>query len=192
MTDNDSKKRSSKIQLTFVALAFGAPLLLATWMYKSDRWQPDIGSNNGTILQPIVNIADRLPSSPVVSLTEQQWLMLYVNTDSCDEVCLGVLYRLRQSRLMLANEMSRVTRVFLHGESTPDKVFLAEQHAGLITITDIDLVNLLAGKQPAEHRPGGIYLIDPFGNLVMYFSPDLPPGEMVEDIKHLLKLSRIG
>ena len=190
--DNDGKKRGSKMQLSLVALAFGAPLLLATWMYKGDHWQPDRGSNNGTILQPIVNIADRLPSSPVVPLTQQQWLMLYVNTSSCDKDCLEALYRLRQSRLMLANEMSRVTRVFLHGESTPDRVFLEEQHAGLITITDKSLANLLAGKQPAEHGPGGIFLIDPLGNLVMYFSPDLPPGEMVQDIKHLLELSRIG
>ena len=190
--DNDRKKRGGKIHLAFVALAFGAPLLLATWMYNNDHWRPDSSSNKGTILQPIVNIADRLPSSPVVPLTERQWLMLYVNTDSCDEGCFEALYRLRQSRLMLANEMSRVTRVFLHGESTPDRVILEEQHAGLITITDKDLVNLLAGKQPAEHGAGGIYLIDPLGNLVMYFSPDLPPGEMVEDIKHLLKLSRIG
>ena len=189
---NDGKKSSGKMQLALVALAFGAPLLLATWMYKSDHLQPDSGSNYGTILQPIVNLTDLLPSSPVVPLTEHQWLMLYVNTSSCDQGCLEALYRLRQSRLMLANEMSRVTRVFLHGESTPDRVFLKEQHAGLITITDKDLVKLLAGKQPAEHRPGGIYLIDPLGNLVMYFSPELPPGEMVEDIKHLLKLSRIG
>ena len=190
--DNDGKNRSSKMQLTLIALAFGAPLLLATWMYKSDHLQPDGGSNYGTILQPIVNLTDLLPSSPVVPLIQHQWLMLYVNTSSCDQGCLEALYRLRQSRLMLANEMSRVTRVFLHGESTPDRVFLKEQHAGLITITDKDLVNLLAGKQPAEHRPGGIYLIDPLGNLVMYFSPELSPGEMVEDIKHLLKLSRIG
>ena len=190
--DNDGKNRSSKMQLTLIALAFGAPLLLATWMYKSDHLQPDGGSNYGTILQPIVNLTDLLPSSPVVPLIQHQWLMLYVNTSSCDQGCLEALYRLRQSRLMLANEMSRVTRVFLHGESTPDRVFLKEQHAGLITITDKDLVNLLAGKQPAEHRPGGIYLVDPLGNLVMYFSPELPPGEMVEDIKHLLELSRIG
>ena len=192
MMDNDGKKRSGKIQLAFVALAFGAPLLLATWMYNSDQWRPDSSSNKGAILQPIINIADHLPSSPVVPLMEQQWLMLYVNTDSCDEGCFEALYRLRQSRLMLANEMSRVTRVFLHGESRPDRVILAEQHSGLITITDNDLVNLLAGRQPAEHGPGGIYLIDPLGNLVMYFSPDLPPGDMVEDVKHLLKLSRIG
>lgn len=192
MMANDGKKRSGKKQLALVALAFVAPLMLATWMYTGGHWVPEGGSNYGTILQPIVNLADELPASPVVALTENQWLMLYVNSDSCEQNCLEALYRLRQSRLMLANEMSRVTRVFLHGESAPDKVFLEEQHAGLVTITDKNLEILLASKQPAEHRQGGIFLIDPLGNLVMYFSPDLLPGKMVEDIKHLLDLSRIG
>ncbi len=189
---NDVKKRSGKKQLALVALAFFAPLMLATWMYMSGRWLPERGSNYGTILQPIVNLADELPASPVLALTEQHWLMLYVNSDSCDQACLEALYRLRQSRLMLANEMGRVTRVFLHGESAPDRVFLEEQHAGLVTITDKGLEILLASKQPAKDRQGGIFLIDPLGNLVMYFSPDLLPAEMVEDIKHLLDLSRIG
>ena len=192
MMDNAARKRSGKLQLGFIALAFGVPLALATWMYKSDHWLPDSGSNYGAILQPIVNLADLLPSSPVVPLTEQQWLMLYMNSGSCEKDCLEALYRLRQSRLMLANEMNRVSRVFLHGESAPDTVVLAEQHAGLISIIDKDLEDLLGDKQPAEQTPGGIFLIDPLGNLVMYFAPELPPGEMVEDIKHLLELSRIG
>lgn len=192
MIDNVEKKRSGKMQLGFVALAFGVPLMLATWMYKSDRWLPDSGTNYGAILQPIINLADLLPSSPVVPLTEHQWLMLYMNSGPCEKDCLEALYRLRQSRLMLANEMKRVSRVFLHGESAPDKVVLEEQHAGLISITDKDLEDLLSEKQPVEQTPGGIFLIDPLGNLVMYFAPDLPPGEMVEDIKHLLELSRIG
>jgi len=190
--DNDSNKSRGKLQLALVALAFGAPLLLATWMYKSDHWLPAGGTNYGSILQPIVNIADLLPSSPVVPLLDNQWLMLYVHNAPCETACLEALYRLRQSRLMLANEMNRVTRVFLHGESTPDRVFLEEQHGGLVTIIDQDLGDLLGAKRPAEQGAGGIYLIDPLGNLVMYFSSDLPPGEMVEDVKHLLKLSRIG
>jgi hypothetical protein len=161
-------------------------------MYSSDRWQPGGSTNYGTILQPIVNVADLLPTSPVVPLADSQWLMLYTHSAPCEKDCRQALYRLRQSRLMLANDMNRVTRVFLRGESAPDKVFLEEQHAGLVTITDKDLENLLGSKRPTEQMPGGIYLVDPLGNLVMYFSPDLPPAEMVEDIKHLLDLSRIG
>ena len=66
------------------------------------------------------------------------------------------------------------------------------QHAGLITMTDLSLARLLEEKRPAELLPGGSYLIDPLGNLVMYFPPNLDPKEMVGDIKHLLKLSHIG
>jgi hypothetical protein len=80
----------------------------------------------------------------------------------------------------------------LHGDSPPDKVFLQERHQGLITIRDIGLFQLLRESSPGDTRPGGIYLVDPLGNLVMYFPPDLDPRDMVDDIKHLLEFSRIG
>ena len=99
---------------------------------------------------------------------------------------------MRQSRLMLGKEMDRIRRVFLHGHSPPDTVFLADEHQGLITIEDSRLDSLLKNKKPAELPAGGYFLIDPLGNLVMYFRPDIDPSDMVDDIKRLLKLSRIG
>ena len=54
------------------------------------------------------------------------------------------------------------------------------------------LSDLLFSKKPADLEAGGYYLVDPLGNLVMYFEPDIEPSAMVEDIKHLLELSRIG
>ena len=47
-------------------------------------------------------------------------------------------------------------------------------------------------NKPTELPAGGYYLIDPLGNLVMYFRPDMNPSDMVDDIKRLLRLSRIG
>jgi len=80
----------------------------------------------------------------------------------------------------------------LHGDTVPDTVLLAEQHAGLITLTDSGFTELLQNKKPAELSAGGYFLVDPLGNLVMYFRPDIDPSDMVEDIKRLLKHSRIG
>jgi hypothetical protein len=37
-----------------------------------------------------------------------------------------------------------------------------------------------------------IWLVDPLGNLMMRYPPDEPPRGMMEDIKRLLRLSRIG
>jgi hypothetical protein len=53
-------------------------------------------------------------------------------------------------------------------------------------------MGLLDNKRPAALPAGGYYLIDPLGNLVMYFRPDIDPADMVDDVKHLLRLSRIG
>jgi hypothetical protein len=88
--------------------------------------------------------------------------------------------------------MDRLVRVFLHGESAPDTVYLADEHAGLITLSDSGFSTLLKNKRPSELSAGGYYLVDPLGNLVMYFPPDIDPSDMVEDIKRLLKFSRIG
>ncbi len=93
---------------------------------------------------------------------------------------------------MLGKEMDRVRRIFLHGETLPDTVFLADEHQGLVSLRDESLSELLNQKKPNELAAGGYYLIDPHGNLVMYFHPDLDPGDMIDDIKRLLKLSRIG
>jgi hypothetical protein len=80
----------------------------------------------------------------------------------------------------------------LHGASAPDTVFLGGEHPGLITTQDSSLSRLLNNKRPTDLPAGGYFLIDPLGNLVMYFRPDLEPADMVDDIKHLLRLSRIG
>jgi hypothetical protein len=93
---------------------------------------------------------------------------------------------------MLGKEMDRVERVFLHGEQRPDTLLVAEENKGVVTLQDPALRALLDDKKPRSLPAGGFYLIDPHGNLVLYFSPDIKPRDMVGDIKRLLKLSRIG
>jgi hypothetical protein len=71
-------------------------------------------------------------------------------------------------------------------------VFLDEQHRGLKTLDNGSLAQDLRSALPGNTASGGYYLLDPIGNLVMYFHPNLGPREMVDDIRHLLELSRIG
>ena len=181
------------MQLVLLAVIFFGPLILAAWLYLGgDTLQPEGRTNHGALLEPIVTLADALPDSAISEHNEEHWLLVYSHTGSCEEVCRDALYTIRQSRLMLGREMERVRRVFLHGEIAPDTVFLAEEHEGLITASDAALTALLENKRPEGLAGGGFFLIDPLSNLVLYFPPDIEPGDMVDDIKRLLKLSRIG
>ena len=190
---SDAPRKSGRVQLLLIAAVFIGPLIVAAWLYSGgSTMQPTGRSNHGALLEPIVNLADEVPDSTAVERFERAWILLYMNVSECDEGCRDALYASRQVRLMLGKEMDRVSRVFLHGDTPPDTVFLAEEHPGLITIEDSGLESLLNNKKPADVPAGGYFLIDPHGNLVMYFRPDLDPADMVDDIKHLLKLSRIG
>jgi hypothetical protein len=190
---NDTQKRKGRIQFLLVAAIFLGPLVIAAWMYFSgSALIPEGRTNHGTLLQPIVRLADTLPDSGLHDAGAGHWVLLYANPGACDEPCEYSLYTLRQSRLMLGKEMDRLVRVFLHGDTPPDTVLRAEQHEGLATLQDDRLGELLDSKRPEGLAPGGYYLVDPLGNLVMYFPPDTDPSDMVEDIKRLLKQSRIG
>ena len=56
---------------------------------------------------------------------------------------------------------------------------------------DEPLLALLPQRAGAlnSHR---LYLIDPLGNLMMFYAADAKPKGMLEDMKRLLRLSSIG
>ena len=188
----EKKTTWARVQMLLIASVFFGPLAVATWMYYSGAFLPEGRTNHGELLMPVTNIVADNPSSEIAALGDGYWLLLYSNEQTCDQSCRDALYTMRQSRKMLGKEMDRLKRVFLHGESSPDTVKLADEHAGLIVLRDDQLFALLYNKKPAELSAGGYFLMDPLGNLVMYFVPDVDPSDMVGDIKHLLKLSRIG
>lgn len=192
MTTEPRKTGAGRLQLLAVAAVFVVPLALAAWMYYFDSMVPGSTTNKGALLLPTLSLRDELPHSELHKHQSNQWFMIYVGSAECADDCDKALVRLRQSRLMLGKDMQRVGRVFLRSESAADTVDIDKQHAGLITISDKGLARLLEESRPKELQLGGCYLIDPLGNLVMYFPPDLDPKEMVGDIKHLLKLSHIG
>ena len=186
------KQKSARPQLFFIALVFFGPLLVAAWMYYGGHFSTTGTSNYGALLEPIINLPEVVPDSEVLQKGKGSWLLLYPNAAACADSCRDALYTLRQGRQMLGKEQNRLLRVFLHGDTPPDTVFITKEHQGLITTQEAELSRLLTNKKPAELPDGGYYLVDPLGNLVMYFRPDMNPSEMVDDIKRLLRLSRIG
>ena len=121
----------------------------------------------------------------------------------CAELCRARLYDTRQVRLALDRDMKRVQRVWIADSGCCDAQFLREQHADLITIrvsaAAAPLLALLpradtSSAADAASAPKGprVYLVDPLGNLMMFYAADAKPKGMLQDLKRLLRLSSVG
>jgi len=124
-----------------------------------------------------------------------KWTLLYVQHGRCDDDCRRHLYDTRQVRLALDREMNRVQRVFIGDSDCCDLKELRAAHPDLIAIraspADEPLLVLLPARSGAvnSHR---VYLIDPLGNVMMFYEANARPKGMLEDMKRLLRLSSIG
>lgn len=191
MKRTDTKTGPARVQLVLIAVLFLGPLLFAAWMYYgSSNLAPEDRSNHGILLEPIRHLTDSY--SDLREVAPGRWLLVYPHDAECGERCRDGLYSQQQTRLMLGNDMNRLARVFLHGETPLDNVLPDDERGGLITMYRKQLALDLWSALPQGTAHGGLFLIDPLGNLVMYFDPAVRPRDMVDDIKHLLDLSRIG
>lgn len=204
MTARAHDRRQRRI-LIGVALMFFAPLALSFYLYYGKYWHPGGHVNAGELIDP----ARPLPTlilplaAPALSGAEQtnpqflkrKWTLLYVQHGRCDDECLKALYDTRQVRLALNREMDRVQRVFIGDSDCCDLKELLAAHPDLIAIrsspADEPLLALLPQRSGAlnSHR---VYMIDPLGNLMMFYDAGDKPKGMLEDMKRLLRLSSIG
>ncbi len=191
--------------LGVLAALFLVPLLLAFYMYYATDWRPLKRVNHGALITPIrplpsvhlprVSLSETAaaPAPDAASPLRTQWSLVYIGTGNCDEPCRQALYVMRQTRLSLNNNMTRVDRVFLTTGSCCAREFLAKEHPGLIVLdsTGPDGARLLH-EFPQDGRPYSVFIVDPLGNLMMSYDARQNPKGLLEDLQKLLRLSHIG
>ncbi len=205
MTVSAHDRRQRRI-LIGVALMFFAPLALSFYLYYGKAWHPGGRVNAGELIEPArplpalslplaaaANGAGAVQTNP--QFLRGKWTLLYVQRGRCDDECRRHLYDTRQVRLALDREMDRVQRVFIGDGDCCDLKELLTAHPDLIAVrsspADDPLMALLPQRVGAlnSHR---VYVVDPLGNLMMFYPADASPKGMLEDMKRLLRLSSIG
>lgn len=188
MTTSAETRRGRRNLLLLVALFLG-PLVAAWLLYSgSDGWRPSGSAANGELIEPLIELpTDGAPFGEV-------WTLTVTAGVQCDAACTDALVKTRQVRLTLNKDMDRIGRVLLIASDPALATPLAADHPDLeiVDTRDGDAAGWLV-KFPGHGTPGAfVYLVDPLGNLMMRFPADIEPGAMREDLKRLLKLSRIG
>jgi hypothetical protein len=178
---------------------FLLPLAAAFWVYYGTDWRPLGHVNHGELITPARPLPDAHPAAAFeaetvpAQLFHQKWSLVYVGDGQCGDTCRQALYVMRQTRLSLNNEMTRVERVFLVTSGCCARDFLMREHPGLVVLNATDgSANDLLNAFPAEDREQSLFVVDPLGNLMMRFDTRQKPKGLLEDLKKLLSLSHIG
>jgi len=190
----DSGKKSF---LTLIAL-FLAPIVLGTLLFfNMDKIGFKKGSvNYGTLIQPAFPAeVDGLMSAGKPARKEQtllkKWTMLYIETEDCKQLCMDRLLLMKRVRLLMNEQMRRVRTVLVTNIDTIKQPRLQSDNNLVVTTLTSPKSPFLEQFPMLDKKP--IFLLDPLGNVMMYYSQEKPNAKkMIKDLKKLLKYSRLG
>ncbi len=205
MTDSSNPSLSAQTPpkknpytLWFVVLSFVVPVAGAYLLYFFGDVQSF--SNNGELLNPVADFQDlQLTDSNGKAFDtealQHKWHLLLFTSTECDETCNETLVRMRQINKAVGKHAYRLRHMVVHLQ-TPSDAFetrLKSDFARAIrTYGEAEIAQkmLSASQQPLDANT--IFLVDPLGNVMMAFRPELDPKLIIQDLKKLFKVSQIG
>ena len=185
-------------------LIFLTPILVilsSTVWYYSGASLPEGRVNNGQLLSPPIDVGElgvTYEYQPFnIETIERDWMIFQFIKGDCSSTCDDAAYVARQANIALNRESIRVSR-FLLSESDKDYDILEKykplNHAtygeGSLIAKEFESQNI----NPFEE--GSLFIVDPLGNIIMFYGPKEDKNEhfkqILEDLKKLLRVSKIG
>ena len=197
----NAQTRRGRLQMLFLLLACAAPVIasyLAYYVFK-----PEGGKTNfGTLVQPVQDVNPAWFDIPF----DGKWTLLVARpAGECtvkNESCLEALFLMRQLRIAVGRESSRVQLVWVNtdGKLVDPEVLLAydQKTAGFQILSLPTDPKLKAEFDAWLNRDGAgqkIQLIDPSPAKMMVFPVTNSPkefGSIKKDLEKLLRLNRKG
>lgn len=191
------QQRKGRMVFLLLAVFFTVPLLVVVAMYKFD-WRPT-GKSHGQLIHPPVSIAHAThwvndSQQDMPAFWQDKWNMVFI-TRECDAACMQRLYDLRQIYVSLYKDMIRVQRVLITQQADtreiraryPDLLVINGQSAQIS-----ELGALLSGGGQNTLEAQRVYFIDPLGNVMMQYGPEMEAKWIRKDLIKLLKASWAG
>ena len=179
-------RRRGRIQLLLIVLGVVGPMILATGMYKLQFWVPEGRSYHGELLGNGQTRADL-----GVQADEQRWQMLVTAPKDCAVDCQQLVYLARQIQIGLGRDAGRASHALAAAQplSADYEAKLSREYPQL---QRYPLDSTALSKATGEKATPQLWIIDPHGNLVLRYDPSVKGKDLLNDLRHLLKLSNIG
>lgn len=193
---SSAQKNRNRFQLALVFLIPAVAMSLAWIMYFTGLWIPEGRTNKGELLLPPAHYTDlHLKHGEQIfdsSTTEGLWRVVVFGSTHCRETqCVDSLYKTRQVHIALGKDADRVTRFYVAPQKPTLSSELTTEHPGIhwLTADEQQVQTALGVKQWPQNQ---IFIIDPLGNLIMGYQAQQSGGDLLDDLKKLLKASNIG
>lgn len=199
MSNTVAASRGRK-KFLLIAAIFFVPMALAWIIYFGpDSWLPTNTTNNGELITPaqalelgeitLLDVAE--PEEPWA----KKWTLLQLLPLGCDAACTQRVVDMRQLRVSLHRRRDRVQRLILvpsrdAAEKLSEQMAAEHPHLriGVLAADRFAALNTLIN----QNEPLTVAIVDPLGNYLMRYEPEISLRGMYKDIMKLLKLSNIG
>jgi cytochrome oxidase Cu insertion factor (SCO1/SenC/PrrC family) len=194
-------KLSPRAALVIIAAIFILPLAAAWLMYAGViEFRPGSTRNLGQLVEPPRPISwEGARSGGAKAFTTGEfaghWLVIHAVASPCEDACTKAIVGLRQVHRAAGRNQSRIRVALLHDDGEGDRLqqlyaafYLLENPGGELWQT---LESVAAGAQPPARARGGSYLVDPLGNIMMFYAPGSDPNDLSRDLKRLLTWSKL-
>ena len=201
---SEQQRNRSRMALVGLFVLFLVPLVTAIVLHSIEGGVgTEVTTNRGELVRPVQPLndfsLDTVDGNKITLDTlKGSWSLVYFDLATCDKQCQDNLYKIRQSRLAMGGEKERVQRIMVLTDSEPSAELsaLLKEHSGMHVgrMTVPDLSEFIKpfnhdGKAVGAQR---IYIIDPFGSLMMQYAADVAPKDIVKDLERLLRYARTG
>lgn len=193
------KKNNAMIVIIFSI--FLIPFAFAWYLAANVSWHGG-GTNNGELIMPptptqsseFIGFDDF--SRHNIKEIKGHWVLINVITmPTCNTFCQQAIHKTKQLRLMMGKELTRIRRLLVICAEV-DKSKATQWWKGdtrlLRATPSPTLLQKLKTIRKTDVAEGMLFLMDPFGNLMMQYEPGFDPYKVKSDLKKLLRISQIG
>jgi len=203
---SEQQIRKNKITMILLFAMFVAPIVFAVYIFNTNDADSYKTKNRGNLIRPAKELKNIelqfFEDKKTYKLVDQehQWLMVFIGAGECNDECKRQLVVMRQTRLAQGGEFTRVNRMYLMLDKQSDQFMkeVKEYHPGLAILngtqaqTDNVISQFTLDDKVDVGKSNRIYIVDPIGNLMMYYEFDANASDIAKDLMRLLKASQMG
>jgi len=191
-----SQKNKGKLTLIGIFLLFFIPIITSWYLvFYTDFMYDAQGIQHGKLISPVISIgainAKEISTMDEVVI-EKKWVLVFIQNNLCNEFCKERLYQVRQIRLALGEDRDKVDRLVIFNQIN-DLNELKDSYSGQKFIDQSfmnyqGLVKKFNDSYADKKNP--IFLLDPYGFLMMQYPEGTEPKGIIKDIERLIRNSK--